>query len=112
MAQGGNRQGARQLLGHLVTSDDEYLRRSAERSLAQLQALDEMDALTSVARQVHARTGAYPASLEALIAGTSLPSTDPAGRRYGYEPSRGMVSIAADSPLAPLPRVLAPLEPR
>ena len=50
LARGGDRQGARRLLTELATTSDGYIKRSAERGLAQLKALDDLDALQALVR--------------------------------------------------------------
>jgi hypothetical protein len=105
LAQGGDRDGARQLLVALAATSDGYIRQAAERRLAQLQALDDIDRLQALLRDHFARTGEYPRSLVDLrIPTPSGVLADPAGRPYAYDAPRGIVGLAADSPLAPLPR--------
>jgi tetratricopeptide (TPR) repeat protein len=104
-ARGGDRQGARQLLIELAATSDGYIKRSAERGLAQLQALDELDRLQTLIHEHRARTGAFPATLVSLRAPASSGAfADPTGRSYTYDAERGVVSLAPDSPLSPLPR--------
>ena len=104
LAQGGDRHGARRLLVELAATSDGYIRRSAERGLAQLQALDDLDRLRTLLRDHVVRTGEYPAALTNLRTTTLPVLLDPAGRPYTYDAARGTVSLAADSPLSPLPR--------
>jgi len=105
LAQGGDRQGARRLLVELAATSDGYIRRSAERGLAQLQALDDLDRLQTLVHDHVVRTGEHPAALTDLGT-TALPAlVDAAGRPYTYDAARGTVSLAADSPLSPLPRM-------
>jgi hypothetical protein len=42
-ASGGDRAGARKMLAELLTAEEPYIRRAAERTLAQLDALDRID---------------------------------------------------------------------
>ena len=105
LARGGDRQGARQLLVELVATSDGYIRQSAERGLAQLHALDDLDRLQALVRDHEARTGQYPRSLADLVVPSSEGAlVDPAGRSYAYDATRGIVGLGRDSPLSPLPR--------
>jgi tetratricopeptide (TPR) repeat protein len=107
LARGGDREGARRLLVELAATSDGYIRRSAERGLAQLQALDDLDRLETVLRDQFARTGEYPAALIELPTPTPPAAlVDPTGRPYAYNATSGAVGLAPDSPLSPLPRTL------
>jgi tetratricopeptide (TPR) repeat protein len=103
LARGGDRQGARTLLVELAATSDGYVKRSAERGLAQLQALDDLDRLRTLLSGHAARTGAYPNGLSDL---DGAPLADPSGRSYVYDRTRGIAGLAPDSPLSPLPRTL------
>lgn len=105
LVKGGDRNGARQLWTELYnTADVEWLRRAATHSLQQLQALDELDALSALASRYLARTGAAPRSWDDLVRAGLLPGVpaDPSGTPYRLGPGVGL-SLAADSPLQPLP---------
>jgi hypothetical protein len=101
LARGGDRQGARTLLVDLAATSDGYIKRSAERGLAQLQALDDLDRLHTLLAGHAARTGAYPSGLSDL---DGAPLADPSGRPYFYDRTHGSAALAPDSPLLPLPR--------
>ena len=73
LAQGGDRQGARQLLTELLTSNEAYIRTAAERSLAQLQTLDLIDDMQARVEAFRARTGRYPADWRELGTASGLP---------------------------------------
>jgi hypothetical protein len=103
LARGGDRHGARTLLVELAATSDGYIKQSAERGLAQLQALDDLDRLHTLLARHAARTGLYPNRLSDL---GGAPLTDPAGRPYVYDRARGVAGLAPDSPLSPLPRTL------
>ena len=109
LAQGGDRQGARQLLMELVTSNEAYIRTSAERSLAQLDALDLIDDMQARVEAIYARAGRYPASWREIAAASGLPGVplDPTGVALIYDGVAHRVSIAPESSLAPLPTALA-----
>lgn len=105
LAKGGDRNGARRLWKELYdTADVEWLRRAATNRLQQLQALDELDALSAIAERFVARSGRAPQSWNDLIASGLLPGVpvDPSRTPYVLEPGVG-ISMAADSPLQPLP---------
>jgi tetratricopeptide (TPR) repeat protein len=106
LAQGGDRQGARTLLRELMTSNEKYIREAAERGLAQVQALDDLDALAILLERVHQATGRYPADwIELAHNGVpGMPPRDPTGVEYAYDPATHAVALGAGSTLAPLPR--------
>jgi hypothetical protein len=101
LARGGDEQGARQLLVDLAASSEGYIRRAAERGLAQLRALDEIERLHALLAERLTRTGGYPNDLADL---GDVPHADPSGHPYVYDPIRGVVGIAPGSPLSPLPQ--------
>lgn len=105
LIKGGDRAGARQLWTELYdTADVEWLRRAATNRLQQLQALDELDALRAVAARFRERTGRDPQAWSDLVRAGLLPGVpaDPAGAPYALAAESG-VTLAADSPLQPLP---------
>jgi hypothetical protein len=99
------------MLESLRQSEDGYVRVAAERGLAQLQALDAIDALQAVADQFHARAGRYPADMIELARAAGLPAgmlpADAAGRPFLYDAPTHTVLLAPDSPLGPLPRTMS-----
>jgi hypothetical protein len=109
LAQGGDRAGARQLLGELLASPEPYIRAAAERSLAQLQTLDAMDELEARIDRFHETTGRYPSGWPDLIRAGLLPGLpgDPTGALFAYDPVTHRVSLAPESELAPLPPMFA-----
>lgn len=108
MIEGGDRQAARAMLNELRGSEEKYVRNAADRGLAQLQALDDLDGLQALITQYVARTGSYPADMSQLMrsAGYSGVPIDPARVPYQYFPATHRVDVAASSPLNPLPRTL------
>lgn len=110
-ASGGDRAGARQLLGELLASDQGYIRSTAERALAQIDALDAIDQLTALVERFLATTGRRPAAWTDLVRAGLLPGlpADPSGAVFAYESTTGVVSLSQQSALWPLPR---PLESR
>jgi tetratricopeptide (TPR) repeat protein len=106
LTQGGDRRNSRLLWQSLLgTADNDWLRNDARWRLQQLDALDQIDQLQAIVRLYASRTGTFPASLEALVRAGYLrwAPADPAGTPYVVDPQTGVVSLGADSPLAPLP---------
>jgi tetratricopeptide (TPR) repeat protein len=107
-AQGGDRDGARLMLEVLRTSGQLHVRQAADRSLAQLRALDEIDRLQSAVERFHRETGRYPGSWQEIQPRglADVVPVDPAGRPYVYDRDTARVGLSAESPLHPLPRSL------
>jgi hypothetical protein len=108
-AEGGDTTTARRLLVELSVSEEEWVRRAAERSLAQLDALD---AIARLQRQFDAYVAVHhglPASWAALNAGAPANAVpvDPAGVPYQFDRRAGKVTLSPASPLAPLPRTMS-----
>lgn len=111
LAQGGNRQSSRLLWQEVFnTSEVDWLREQARFRLAQLDALDQIDALSRVVAAYRERSGRTPASwLELINAGMLLGiPADPERSPYVLDPSTGAVTLNPMSPLNPLP---APEQP-
>jgi len=102
---GGDRAGARMMFSELVTSADRHVRQAAERALAQLRALDEIDRLTMIIERFRGSTGREPQGWQDLVAAGLLQAqpVDPAGLPYQYAPRARVVTLGTDSPLWPLP---------
>ena len=109
-AQGGDRTGARQILTGLVSSGESYIRSAAERALAQLDALDAIDRLNGVVERYRSATGQPPSGWGDLVRARVLPGIplDSTGTPFSYDPGSGVVTLSAESGLAPLPRGLGP----
>jgi tetratricopeptide (TPR) repeat protein len=105
LAQGGDRDGARRLLSELRESPETYIRQAAERSLAQLQALEAIDQLEARIEQFHARVGRYPDGWVDMVRAGALGGLprDPSGAPFFYDPETRQVTLSPDSSLAPLP---------
>lgn len=106
-AQGGDRQSSRQLWRQLLeTSEHEWVRNNAQLKLAQLDALDQMDALAGLIQRFQARTGRFPddwAAIGALGWLRGVP-VDPSGTAYVLDRTQpGGVAVAPSSPLYPIP---------
>jgi hypothetical protein len=104
LAQGGDRESSRAMWAAIRQSAEvDWLRQSAERRLAQLQALDVIDALQRVADGFVARTREIP-DWNALVRSRDMRGIplDPAG--VPYELTRdGRVQLSPRSPLWPPP---------
>ncbi|MFN8059708.1 MAG: hypothetical protein U0Q12_11165 [Vicinamibacterales bacterium] len=114
LAQGGDRQSSRALWRLLAeTAESEWLRNDAIRRLLQLDALDEIEALTSVVATYRQRGGAPPLAWRSLVATGLLRDVprDPAGTPYVLGPYSGTVDVDDASPLAPLPSPMPPPSP-
>lgn len=110
LIQGGNRAAARQLWNELRTSSTlDWIQRAAENRLQQLQALDELDALSAAANAFIQRTGRTPESWQELVSAglLSAPPVDPAGVPYELQPGVG-IALSKTSPLFPLPDLQGP----
>ena len=102
-ARGGDRASSR-LMWETIrdTTDVDWLRQDAERKLAQLRALDDIDALQKIVDAEQARTGQGPAGWVALVRAGRLPGMplDPGGTPYTLEDGR--VGLSNASRLYPL----------
>lgn len=105
LAQGGNRAGARQMLLGLRSSEEEYIRRAAERALAQLDALDAIDELQKRVVAFRSKAGRNPSGWAELISAGLLPGVpaDASMTPFSYDPATGVVSLGEGSALVPLP---------
>jgi hypothetical protein len=107
-AAGGDRTGARLLLHEMANSDQAYIRQTAARSLAQLDALDAIDRLTAIVEQYHTRTGAYPRAWSDVVNAGLLaaPPVEPtSGAPFLYDAATHAVTLSPDSKLLPLPHL-------
>jgi hypothetical protein len=105
LAEGGDRRSSRMMWEAIRQSAEvDYLRRDAERKLAQLLAMDQIDELQRAADAFAARTGAPPRDWAALVRARILPGTpqDPGGTPYEID-ELGRVRLSRTSPLFPLP---------
>ena len=104
--EGGDRQTARLLWTQLRdTADNDWLRRSAERRLLQLDALDVLDQLQNAAHGFASRFGRLPGGWVELIRAGVLRGVplDPTGVPYAIDPVTGSVTLSPTSSLYPLP---------
>jgi tetratricopeptide (TPR) repeat protein len=103
LAGGGDRQASRFLWRQMLSSDQIWMRRTAERSLRQLDALDQIDALEAAVRASPPPGGRYSwadLARRGVLPGMPLDST---GTPLEIDPATGAVSISTRSPLYPLP---------
>lgn len=104
LAKGNDRASARVLWRQILQSEEEWLRRGAQRALAQLDALDQLDELNR-----HLASAGLPAappySWSALIRAGRLRGVprDPAGTPYKLDPETARARLSPTSPLFPLP---------
>jgi tetratricopeptide (TPR) repeat protein len=108
LARGGDRTTSRELWRHVLEgADSEGVRQQAQLRLAQLDAMDQIDALHRIVGRYYASAGRLPDSWLALhrtglLRGTGAP-VDPTGEPYQLDASTGTVSLSPTSPLRPLP---------
>jgi hypothetical protein len=106
LERGRDRDSARTLWKQLHANGEEaWMKRAAERSLAQLDAMDVIDQLNEIVWRYEARTGRMPQSWEELVAARVLRSVprDPAGVPFLLDQVNEDVRLSPQSPLGPLP---------
>jgi tetratricopeptide (TPR) repeat protein len=105
LAEGGDRDRSRMLWRQLHdTADNDWLRSSAVRRLAQLDALDQIDHLEALVRRYES-AAMRRATWEGLVRAGLLRGipVDPSGAPYVIDADSGAVTISSDSTLHPLP---------
>jgi hypothetical protein len=104
LVHGKDRAAARFLWQQIAKSEEPWLRRTAERSLLQLQALDMIDQLEAVVQRVPPGPG-EPYTWSALLRRGVLirEPFDPTGAPYAIDPVTGRVAVSKQSPLFPMP---------
>jgi hypothetical protein len=114
VAQGGDRQSSR-LMWEAIrqSSDNDWLRRDADRRLAQLRALDQIDEMQRKVDAYRSGTGQTPADWTALVRAGVFPGVpaDPTLTRYELT-ADGRVQLSQSSALWPLPEEPQRLSPR
>ena len=105
LARGEDRAAARFLWQQIAQSEEVWLRRTAERSILQLQAMDQIDQLNAVVKRFPPAAG-QPYSWPDLLQKRVLVRVpyDPTGTPYEIDPASGAVRVAAQSPLFPMPQ--------
>lgn len=105
LTRGGDRATARALWEEMQRADVDVLRDAARLRLAQLDGLDQIDALHSLIARVTLATGVRPTSWGDLIVRGWLRGvpTDPSGAPYLMNPETARVTVQSSSILYPLP---------
>jgi hypothetical protein len=103
MLSANDRSSARTLWLQIRASDQPWLRRTAERSLLQLQALDQIDELTALIQR-HTTAGARVTWAD-LVRARVVPGVplDPTGVAYVLDIDTARVSVSPRSTLSPMP---------
>jgi HEAT repeat protein len=111
LARGQDRAAARFLWQQIAQSEEAWLRRSAERALLQLQALDQIDNIEKAVKGVELAAGERY-SWKLLVERRALPGmpVDPLGTPYEIDPATGRVAVSQASPLYPMPEEPRPLQ--
>jgi tetratricopeptide (TPR) repeat protein len=101
---GGDRAAARFLWSQILQSDEAWLRRTAERSLLQLNALDAIDQLTVMVQRFPLTPGEAYGWDRFIRRGVlrAIP-LDPSGTPFEIDPVTGKVTLSKSSSLLPLP---------
>jgi tetratricopeptide (TPR) repeat protein len=101
---GNDRTSARFLWNQILQSEEDWLKRTAERSLRQLDALDAIDQLRTIVKRFPPPAG-EPYTWEGMVRRGVLRGIplDPAGTPFDLDPASGEVSLARGSSLYPLP---------
>ncbi len=104
---GNDRAAARLLWNQILNSDEEWLRRNAERSLKQIDALDLIDKLQARINKSPLPPGSEY-SWSALVRQGALPGIplDPVGTPFEIDPATGVISVSERSALHPMPERL------
>ncbi|MGE3402729.1 MAG: hypothetical protein AB7K63_09100 [Vicinamibacterales bacterium] len=105
LAEGGSRASSRLLWQQILeTAEVDWLRRTAERRLQQLDAMDAIEQLSRIAAAYEQRAGVPLRGWDQLVRSGMLRGVpaDPEGYPFVIEP-RGAVGLHPDSPLNPLP---------
>jgi hypothetical protein len=99
-----DRSSARILWREILKSDQQWLKRTAERSLLQIDAMDQIDQLQDIVRKWPPPPGEV-FTWHGLIRRKVLRDVpvDPADQPYELNPETGEVRLAEQSPLFPLP---------
>jgi tetratricopeptide (TPR) repeat protein len=110
LAAGGNLRASRLLWQQLLTNEQQWLRRTAEHRLQQLDAIEDIQRLQGLTADYERRHGDPPPTWDALVADGTIREVpkDPTGHVFVLNPWWGMVTVSDDSPLWPLPTERAP----
>jgi hypothetical protein len=110
MVSAHDRQSARLLWQQILKSDQQWLQRSAQRSLMQLDALDQIDHWQAIARNAPVPAGQRLAWID-LVRRRLIPGipVDPSGVPFQLDPDSRVVTLAPESTLNPLPDLEHPV---
>jgi len=104
LVRGNDRAAARFLWQQIAKSEEPWLRRSAERSLLQLQALDLIDQFEAVIKRFPPAAGEQYTWDDFLRRRVLIRQpVDPLGAPYVIDPATGRVTVSEQSPLFPMP---------
>ena len=104
LVRGNDRAAARFLWQQIAKSEETWLRRNAEHSLLQLQAMDQIDQLEAVIKRFPPAAGeqyTWDDFLRRRV--LILQPVDPLGAQYVLDPVTGRVTVSPQSPLFPMP---------
>jgi hypothetical protein len=111
LEQGRDRESARRLWQHMrETAETDWLRRTAETRISQLDALEAIEQLNEIVWRYEARVGRMPRAWEELLVARVLRGipVDPAGVPYELDQVNEDVRLSRQSPLYPLPHDFGP----
>jgi len=105
LAEGGHRTASRALWQQLAQSEEPWLRDSARLRLAQLDAMDAIDALRARVEAFRAQHPGEPVTWDRIAGAGLLPGVpvDSSGTPFALNPETGDVAVAPQSKLFPLP---------
>jgi tetratricopeptide (TPR) repeat protein len=111
LIRGGDRQASRAMWMNLMqTTDNDWVRKSAELRLTQLDALDQIDALVRVRDEFSHQQRRLPETWDDLIKAGLLRAVpaDPTGTPYDLNFHSGEINVSHESKLSPLPTEPSP----
>jgi hypothetical protein len=105
LAEGGHRDASRALWQQLAQSEEPWLRDSARLRLAQLEAMDAIDVLHARVTAFRAAHPDEPVTWDRLVAARAIPGVplDSSATPFALDPATGMITVARESKLFPLP---------
>jgi hypothetical protein len=105
LAEGGHRGASRALWQQLAQSQEPWLRDSAGLRLAQLEAMDAIDALQPRVTTFRAAHPGEPVTWDRLVAARLMPGVplDSSRTAFALDPATGAITVARESKLFPLP---------
>jgi len=111
LSRGQDRVAARFLWQQIAKSEEAWLRRSAERALLQLEALDHIDQLQAINKRFPPAAGeqySWPRLIGMRV--LARVPVDPTGTPYEIDPATGRVRVAEQSSLFPMPEEVRRLQ--